>query len=113
MELRGAVPFSGGILALGDGGSNGLPNLHRRLVDALSKRGISDHETGFVRDLWYVTLVHFGAVVTDPAALVAWGDRNRDRAFGTVRYAHVEIIRWRLIDGAITPEPVHRVALPG
>lgn len=113
MELRGVVPFSGGILAPGDGGSDALPNLRLRLVEALSARGIRDRETGFVRDQWYVTLIHFGAVVPDPAALVAWGDRNRDQFVGTVRYEDVEIIRWRLLGGAITPEPVYRAVLSG
>ncbi|HZE39714.1 MAG TPA: hypothetical protein VE172_12980 [Stackebrandtia sp.] len=113
LEFRGIAPHGGGVMAQGIGRPQGFPALRRRYVDELDARGVAHYEQGFVRDIWYVSLLHFAAPVPDPAALVRWGDRLRDRPIGTVMYDEAEIIRWHLIDGAITAQSLFSAKLDG
>jgi hypothetical protein len=112
LELRGVIPHGGGVMLMGHCEPDTLPRLSSRLAALLTARGICDVENG-VRDLWYIGLLHFFAEVPEPDALLGWGDRQRDRFVGTVRYRDVELIRWCYSAGTMTAETLHVSPLSG
>lgn len=52
-------------------------------------------EAGFVRDIWYATVVHFTGPLADPSALVGWVAARRDLDLGETCSAEAEVVRWR------------------
>lgn len=113
LRLRGLAPHSGGVMVLGHDRDSALPQLRRRLVTALDQRDVEHYETTFTRNLWYVSLLQFGAPVADPTALAEWGVPRRDMAIGDVVYDSLEICRWRLADGLVHTESLHEAKLDG
>lgn len=83
------------------------------IVAELEARSVERHEAGFVRDLWYLSLIQFAAPVRDVAGLLAWGEANRDRTVGTVVYRTVEILRWHLDGATLKSETLHVSELDG
>lgn len=55
----------------------------------------SAHEDGFVRDIWYATLVHLADNVAEPEALVRWVRERRELDVGTTRAERAELVRFR------------------
>lgn len=113
LELRGVAPHPGGVMVLGHCGPEVLPALRRRYVDALDTREVEHHEAGFVRDLWYLSLIQFAAPVRDVPGLIAWGEANRDRLVGTAVFREVEIMRWHLRGDRLVSETLHIAKLDG
>lgn len=96
--LLGARPLDGS-----------LERLHRRIDASLGADGWFQH--GVVRDLWYVTLLHFGRIVEDGQRLVDWAGARRELDLGTVSCSEVQIIHWRLRAGQVDARPLVEVRL--
>ncbi|MGH8793678.1 MAG: hypothetical protein ACRDXX_13675 [Stackebrandtia sp.] len=113
LELRGLAAHKGGVMAMGHDSSEAFPRLRKIYVDALDARGVEHYERSFTRDLWYLSLLHFGAPVPDPAALADWAASRRDQRIGSVVYRSVQICGWRLVDGSMIARILHEAKLSG
>ncbi|MEU0566715.1 hypothetical protein ABZ297_15165 [Nonomuraea sp. NPDC005983] len=92
IELRGVSPHVGGVLAVGYPVDDNLVTLQRRFAQSLRFRGVGDFES-WVRDRWYVSLVHFAAPVTDPEAVVDWCDEHADVPIGLAEIKAADIVQ--------------------
>ncbi len=86
VTVRGVSPHAGGVLVCGYPVDDSMVRLQQRLALGLERRGVQDLEfrmrDQFVRNLWYVSLVHFTGPVADPKPVVAWCDDHADTVFG-------------------------------
>lgn len=110
IELRGLTPHAGGVQVLGHPVDDRLATLQKRFAAELGAAGAVEH---WVRDIWYVGLLHFAAPLTEPRRLVDWCDALGDRPFGTAEIHAVEIARFRLAEGAMTAQCLHKASLAG
>ncbi|MFG2075416.1 hypothetical protein [Nonomuraea maritima] len=92
IELRGVSPHTGGVLAFGHPVDDSLVSLQKRFAQSLDRRGVGAFES-WVRDRWYVSLMHFAAPVTDPKAIVAWCDEHADVRMGLAEIKAAEIVQ--------------------
>jgi hypothetical protein len=92
IELRGVSPHAGGVLAFGHPVDDTLTTLQRRFGQSLRTRGVAEFES-WVRDRWYVSLVHFATPVTDPGAIVAWCDEHAGVPIGLAEIRAAEIVQ--------------------
>ena len=93
--LRGVSPHAGGVLACGYPVDDALVTLQKRFAHGLAARGVRDVERGWVRDRWYVSLVHFAepVSVTTAEAVVGWCDERADLPIGLAELAAAEIVQ--------------------
>jgi hypothetical protein len=56
-------------------------------------------ETGFKRDIWYATILHFAADIAHPAELVDWVAQRRTLDLGRTVIDTAELVRFRYEDG--------------
>ncbi|MER7277529.1 hypothetical protein ABT369_24110 [Dactylosporangium sp. NPDC000244] len=52
-------------------------------------------EAAYRRDIWYATLLHFAAEVSDPAELVEWVSQRRSMQLGVVELDGAELLTFR------------------
>lgn len=112
IEVRGVSPHSGGVLAFGHPVDDTLTTLQRRFARSLRTRGAAEFEY-WVRDRWYVSLVHFGTPVTDPEPIVAWCDEHADVPIGLAEINAVEIVEAVPAGVGIRLNTLERSALAG
>ncbi|NJP91947.1 hypothetical protein HCN51_21200 [Nonomuraea sp. FMUSA5-5] len=110
VRLAGVHPHQGGVLVGAHPEDDTLDTVRKRFAHALESRGIRDLEHGRVRDLWYVSLVHFAAPLTNARELVAWCDAHADADFGTAELRTAEIVQFVLTGGRIHVVPWERAA---
>lgn len=71
------------------------------------------YEDDFVRDLWYVNLIHFAGPVRDPAALVEWAREHRHVDLGTTTADRIDLIRWDFGGAGMIPCQLAAISLTG
>ncbi|WP_271190025.1 hypothetical protein [Dactylosporangium matsuzakiense] len=74
-------------------------------------------EASYRRDIWYATLVHFAAEVSDPAGLAAWVRRRRALDLGVLELDGAELVTFRFngrqpVRSALAQAPFGGVAMP-
>ena len=57
-------------------------------------------ETGFERDIWYATILHFAADIAHPAELINWVTQRRSLQLGRMVIDTAELVRFRYEDDA-------------
>jgi hypothetical protein len=108
MRLSGVSPHAGGVLVLGHPLDDTIWRLQRRYMAALPEGGRFEER---VRDLWYVSLVHFAGPLARPERLVDWCDAHADLDLGVVEAPTVEIVH-AVHDGpGLSLRSLHRTAL--
>lgn len=112
IEVRGVSPHGGGVLAFGHPVDDTLVTLQRRFAESLRTRGAGEFES-WVRDRWYVSLVHFAAPVTDPEAIVAWCDEHADVPIGRAEIGAAEIVEAVPTGAGIRLNTLERSVLAG
>lgn len=85
--------------------------LHRRCAHELGDDAW--FQQGVVRDLWYVSLVHFAAPVARGRELVEWVRARADDRPRRTTCDRAQIIQWELADGVVAPTVLSDVALRG
>jgi hypothetical protein len=100
------------VLAFGYPVDDTLVSLQRRFAEGLRIRGVGDVES-WVRDLWYVSLVHFAAPVTDPKSIVAWCDVHADVPIGLAEIDTAEIVQAVYTGVGMRLNTLERTLLPG
>lgn len=110
VELRGVCPHPAGVIAVGRPLDEVLVALQARLAEGLGARGLAAFES-WVRDRWYVSLIHFAGPVADPGSVVAWCDERRDLRIGVVELDIVEVVRWHYTGIGVRSEALHRARL--
>ncbi|MBT2233305.1 2'-5' RNA ligase family protein [Nonomuraea sp. NEAU-A123] len=93
--LRGVSPHPGGVLACGHPVDDTLLTLQKRFAHGLAARGVRDLERGWVRDRWYVSLVHFAepVPVTTAEAIVGWCDERADLPIGVAELGAADLVQ--------------------
>jgi hypothetical protein len=69
------------------------------------------YEREFVREFWYLTLVHFADVIEKPARLVEWVGARRTGGITTVHVDEVELAQWCFAGDGVVPRPVVATSL--
>ncbi|MFB4272608.1 hypothetical protein [Nonomuraea sp. GTA35] len=113
VRLAGVSPHRGGVLVGAHPQDDTLATIRKRFAHALESRGVRDLERGRVRDLWYVSLVHFAAPLTNAREIVAWCDTHADTDFGTAELRTAEIVQFLHTGGGIRVRSLEGAALGG
>ncbi|MGW3351432.1 hypothetical protein ACWDA3_49730 [Nonomuraea rubra] len=113
VRLAGVSPHRGGVLVGAHPQDDTLDTLRKRFAHALESRRVRDLERGRVRDLWYVSLVHFAAPLTNPRELVEWCDTHADTDFGTTGLPAAEIVQFLHTGEGIRVHSLESAALDG
>ncbi|WP_336208540.1 hypothetical protein [Nonomuraea sp. LPB2021202275-12-8] len=109
--LRGVSPHAGGVLARGHPEDDTLVSLQKRFAHALASRGLHHFESGMVRDVWYVSLLHFAAPVADPRPLAAWCDEHAGTPVGVAEMPAVELAQAVHLGAGVRLDTLERVPL--
>nr|SBO91856.1 hypothetical protein BN4615_P1370 [Nonomuraea gerenzanensis] len=113
VRLAGVSAHQGGILVGARPEDETLAALRKRYAHALESRGVRDLEHGRVRDLWYVSLVHFAAPLTNARELVQWCDAHADADLGTAELRTAEIVQFVHTGHGVRVESLERAVLGG
>jgi hypothetical protein len=108
--LAGVSPHQGGVLVGVHPLDETLDMVRKRFAHALESRGVKDLERGRVRDLWYVSLVHFAAPLRNPGEIVEWCDTHADADFGMAELPTAEIVQFALTGTGIRVDSLERAA---
>ncbi|HUR04518.1 MAG TPA: hypothetical protein VM347_18380 [Nonomuraea sp.] len=133
--LRGVSPHAGGVLACGYPADDTLVTLQKRFAHGLAARGVRDVEHGWVRDRWYVSLVHFAEPDPDPGpdpdaqpdpqpdpvpepgsvttaeAIVGWCDERAGLPIGVAELSAAEIVQAVYTGTGVRLDTLERVPL--
>jgi len=112
IELRGVCPHPAGVTVVGYPLDQTLATLQTRFAEELRARGAAGFES-WVRDRWYVSLLHFAGPLADPASVVAWCDERRALPIGVVELDAVEIVRWHYTGTGVRLEALHHAGVGG
>lgn len=79
-----------------------------RLAAAFSEALGSDgwHENEFIREFWYLNLVHFADAIQAPEKLIGWVADRRDREIATVVVDEVQLTQWQYAGSGMLPRSV-------
>jgi hypothetical protein len=108
-ELSGLVLVPGGVLVVASPVDGVAATLRATLADELGPDGTFEDDA-YRQGLWWSTLVHFAAPLTDGAALVEWVEARRTLDLGAFRARSVDVVRYAY-DGAST-SPVVLATVP-
>lgn len=109
--FAGVSPHPGGVLVGVHPLDETLDTLRKRFAGALDSRGVRDLDHGRVRDLWYVSLLHFAAPVTDAGRIVEWCDAHAGADFGTAELPTAEIVQFVLTGTTVRVDSLEQVTL--
>lgn len=113
VRLAGVSPHRGGVLVGAHPRDDTLATVRKRFACALESRGVRDLEQGRVRDLWYVSLVHFAAPLANARDLVGWCDTHAETDFGTAELRTAEIVQFLHTGRGIRVRSLEIAALDG
>jgi hypothetical protein len=91
-RLVGVALADRGVLALADPVDPAPDELRQAVVGELGDLGRA--EAYYRRSVWWSTLLHFAAPVTDRAGLAGWADERATRSFGSLTARAVEVVRY-------------------
>ncbi|WP_346103110.1 hypothetical protein [Nonomuraea maheshkhaliensis] len=109
--FAGVSPHPGGVLVGVHPLDETMETLRKRFSGALDARGVRDLDHGRVRDLWYVSLLHFAAPLADPGRIVEWCDAHADADFGTAELPTAEIVQFVLTGTTVRVGSLEQVTL--
>jgi hypothetical protein len=110
VQLRGVCPHPAGVIAVGYPLDGVLATLQARFAEELRARGVAAFES-WVRDRWYVSLLHFAGPVAELARVAAWCEERRDLRIGVVALDAVEVVRWHFTGVGVRAEALHMTRL--
>lgn len=93
LDLRGLTLTPSGVMACAYPTDSAADDFAARFGDELGDDGW--FEAGFIRDIWYATVVHFTGPLTNPAALVDWVAARRHLGLGEAVVGEAEVLRFR------------------
>jgi hypothetical protein len=107
--MTGLVLVPGGVLVVATPVDGTAAELRAALADELGPDGAFEDDA-YRQGLWWSTLVHFAAPLTDGAGLVEWVEARRTLDLGAFRARSVDVVRYAY-DGAST-SPVVLATVP-
>jgi len=110
VELRGVRPHPAGVVAVGHPLDGVLATVQSQFTEELRNRDAAGFET-WVRDRWYVSLLHFAGPVANPARVARWCDERRNLRIGVVALNHAEVIRWHFTGDGVQAQSLHKAPL--
>ena len=110
VEMRGVCPHAAGVIVVGYPVDETLADLQARFAAELRARDLAGFES-WVRDRWYVSLIHFAGQVVDTDAVIAWCDERRNMQVGVVDLDVTEIARWHYFGVGVRLEALHSTPL--
>lgn len=94
LRLTGVTLSAGGVLVQAEPADGGAWELMRHLRAALGPLAWFEDQWG-ARDIWYASVLHFAAPITDPAGLVAWARAHRASLTHDVTVDSLDLVRFR------------------
>lgn len=110
VELVGVSPHSGGVVALGRPVGDGLVTLAERFAEHLGEDGAFQ---SWVRDRWYVSLMHFAQPLADPKPIVTWCDEHAGVPIGVAQLDAVDIVQAVRQGAGVRLDTLERAVLEG
>ncbi|MGW4463004.1 hypothetical protein [Micromonospora sp. NPDC004704] len=93
LRFQGLTLTPSGVMACAYPADSAADDFAARLAEELGEDGW--FETGFVRDIWYATLIHFSGPIRHLVDLVDWVAARRDLELGQTIVHEAELVRFR------------------
>ncbi|MFB6677547.1 hypothetical protein ACFCWG_35095 [Streptomyces sp. NPDC056390] len=109
LTLSGLTLTPGCVMLCAEPPDDAIERLYDAYGAALGEDGWL--ETGFDRNIWYSTLVHFTSPLADPQAVVQWVGERRHLALGEVDCRHAELVVYRFNGSRMVMQALDAVSL--
>jgi len=110
VEMRGVCPHPAGVILVGYPVDDTLVDLQGRFAAELRARDLAGFES-WIRNRWYLSLIHFAGPLVDVDAVIAWCDERRNMLVGVVDLDVAEIARWHHFGGGVRLKALHSAPL--